>query len=460
MIVTKFGGSSLADAQHVQKVFDIIIQNSERKIVVVSAPGKRSKTDQKVTDMLIGCANDIIAGRDASTRIDALLARYRALILDLGLGEDVFARVKDDISARVKMFGSNAMNGNEFLDLMKAAGEDNCAKMVADYFNMRGLPSVYVNPKDAGFFTNESFGDARILQESYDNLAKSLGGVAKTVVFPGFFGYTPSGKVVTFSRGGSDVTGSILAAALDASLYENFTDVDHVYAVDPTLVSDPLPLHEITYQEMRELSYGGFKVYHEDALVPVFNKGVPVHIKNTNNPDAPGTAILKTRSLATTGPVTGISSAGGFLCIHISKLLMNIEIGFGRKVLQIIEDENLPFEHMPSGIDNISIILRESIAPAEKVDRIVDRLGRELQVDEVTVRRDLAIVMLVGEGMLNTVGTTARASRALANAGINIEIINQGSSEVSLMFGIDAKDADNAVKSLYNEFFLYVKKVC
>lgn len=455
MIVTKFGGSSLADAEQARKVFDIINENSERKIVVVSAPGKKNKDDKKVTDLLISCAMTKITGGGETQSLDALLGRFKTIIDDLGLGGGVYATIEKDIRARLATYGGWAgLRDVEFLDLMKAAGEDNCARLIAAYFNKRGLKSIYMDPKSAGFYMNDSFGNAGLLPESYKNLYESLSGINETVIFPGFFGYTKTGKVVTFSRGGSDVTGSVLAAALGASLYENYTDVDNVYTVDPRLVKNPQPVREITYREMRELSYGGFSVYHEDALVPVFQKNVPVHIKNTNNPDGHGTIIVKSReSRDGDSPVTGISSARGFLCIHISKLLMNAEIGFGRKVLQLIEDEGLPFEHMPSGIDNISIILNEKYASAEKIDRITERLRREISIDEVTVRRGLAIVMLVGEGMLNTVGTTARASAALAGSGINIEIINQGSSEVSLMFGIDEKDAEEAVVCLYNEFF-------
>jgi len=456
MIVSKFGGTSLADAGHVKKVFNIVAENSERKLVVVSAPGKRDPADQKVTDLLIDCASDIISGGGRPKSLDALLGRFQSLTEGLGLDGGVYGEIKDDIERRLAAYGKTGMDKAAFCDLVKAAGEDKCARLTAAYFNLRGLTSVYVDPKDAGFYMSDDFGNARILPESYDSLAAVLRGIKETIVFPGFFGYTKSGKVITFSRGGSDVTGSILAAALDAALYENFTDVDHVYAVDPDLVKNPLPVREITYREMRELSYGGFKVYHEDALVPVFNKGIPVHIKNTNNPAEAGTAINKSKTDAGEAfPVTGISSAKGFLCVHISKLMMNAEIGFGRKVLQIIEEEGLPYEHMPSGIDNISVILKERFAPPEKVSAIVSRIKAELSVDEVAVRNGLAIVMLVGERMLRTIGTTARASGALAKSGINIEIINQGSSEVSLMFGVDANDADEAVVSLYKEFFTH-----
>ena len=458
MIVTKFGGSSLADADQVRKVFEIIKRNNERGVIVVSAPGKRVKSDHKVTDMLIECAKAKISGGGAEAKAGALLERYSLLVSGLGMGGDMYKLIEDDIYSRLSAYDipgpDGGMSEAEFIDLMKAAGEDNCAKLIAAYFNGMGVPSVYINPLDAGFYMSESFGNAVILPESYDNIKSKLGGINEVIVFPGFYGYTKSGKVITFSRGGSDVTGSILAAALGASLYENYTDVDHVYAVDPGLVINPLPVREITYREMRELSYGGFKVYHEDALVPVFRQGIPVHIINTNNPSETGTVIVRQRKKQNHGgPVTGISSAGGFICIHISKLLMNTEIGFGRRILQIIEDEGIPFEHMPSGIDDISLILNESYATPEKTDRIMARFSRELSVDVATIRKGLAIVMLVGEGMLHSIGTTARAGRALADAGINIEIINQGSSEVSLMFGIDEKDADRAVKSLYNEFF-------
>ncbi|MDR1438785.1 MAG: aspartate kinase [Clostridiales bacterium] len=453
MIVAKFGGSSLADAAQLRKVHDIVAGDPERRVVVVSAPGKRYGGDQKVTDMLIGCAEAHMAGQNSKAGINALLGRYSQIVMDLGLDQSICRRIESDLNDRLASYGASITDADEFMDLMKAAGEDNSAKLVAAYFKSRGMAAEYVDPKDAGFLLSENFGNAHVLPETYGNVAAALGGRHGVAVFPGFFGYTPSGKVIAFSRGGSDITGSILAAALGASLYENFTDVDHVYSVDPKLVRDPSPITELTYREMRELSYAGFSVYHEDALVPVFTKGIPVRIKNTNNPKAPGTAILARRDFSKSQPVTGISAAAGFTSINMSKLLMNSEVGFGRKALSILEDEGISFEHMPSGIDNISIILKEAAAPPDAQKRIMRRLMSELSVDEISVRKNLAIVMLVGEGMLNTIGTTARASSALARAGINIEIINQGASEVSLMFGIDEKDASQAVKCLYGEFF-------
>jgi aspartate kinase len=381
--------------------------------------------------------------------------RYRDIIDNLGLNDNTAANVESDLRARLDAYVEQGLSGSAFLDLMKAAGEDNCAKIVAAYFRSEGIPASYVDPKEAGFVLSDDFGNAQALPETYANAARALCGrlAGEVIVFPGFYGYTKSGNVITFSRGGSDITGSILAAALDASLYENFTDVSHVYSVNPGLVDSPEPIMELTYREMRELSYAGFNVYHEDALIPVFSKGIPVRIKNTNDPAAVGTAILPTRKTDSARPVSGISADDGFMSVNISKLLMNSEIGFGRKVLAIIEDERISFEHMPSGIDNISVILRESSVSPEAEARIERRLRDELGVDDVTVRHGLSIVMLVGEGMLNTIGTTARASNALALANINIELINQGASEVSMMFGVAQKDASEAVRSLYREFF-------
>jgi len=250
--------------------------------------------------------------------------------------------------------------------------------------------------------------------------------------------YSPAGEVVTFPRGGSDITGAILAAAVKADVYENFTDVDSVLVTNPDVVPGARPLPELTYREMRELSYAGFGVFHEEALEPVFHAGVPVHIKNTNNPSAPGTQIVFERHYPL-GQVAGIAAAAGFCSIYVSKYLMNREVGFGRRLLEIIEDEGLSYEHTPSGIDNISVILREAQFDAATEARVVDRIRRELDVDDVSVERGLALVMIVGECMRHVVGVAARACGVFAKAGVNIEMINQGSSEVSMMFGVTAE---------------------
>ncbi|HEY8350544.1 MAG TPA: aspartate kinase [Clostridia bacterium] len=448
MIVAKFGGTSLASASQIKKVCNIITSDPERRIIVVSAPGKRSRDDIKVTDMLIACAQAGLEKGNADDEMNAVVARYAEIASELGLSGDIIDTIADDIRARVN---SDKSNKDKYIDNLKAAGEDNSAKLVASYLRSIGYDARYVSPKDAGLILSDEYGNAQVLPQSYENL-KTLSDYPGITIFPGFFGYSLSGEVVTFPRGGSDITGSILAAAVGADLYENFTDVDNVYSANPNLIENPKPIIEITYREMRELSYAGFSVLQEETLIPVFKNGIPVRIKNTNNPSAPGTTIVKERHNITE-PVVGIAGDSGFCFIYLSKYLMNREIGFGRKLLQILEEEHIPFEHMPSGIDNITIILKQAHFTEQKEKKIVDRIVNELEVDDISVQRNLALVMIVGEGMRNTVGITARASGALARENINLDLISQGPSEVSMIFGIKDYEKDRAIKALYNEFF-------
>lgn len=448
MKVAKFGGTSLANAEQIKKVCSIVAADPGRRLVVVSAPGKRNKEDIKVTDLLIACAEAKLARGEAVKELDRVVSRFSEIAKELNLSEDIVTLIKADLEKRLS---GDTANRGKFTDSLKAAGEDNCAKLVANYFRSTGIDAKYIDPKDAGLMLSDEFGNAQVLPESYKNLS-TLRDESGIMIFPGFFGYSPNGDVVTLPRGGSDITGSILAAAVNAELYENFTDVDSVYAVNPNLIPNPQPIYHMTYREMRELSYAGFSVFHEEALVPVYYKGIPVRVKNTNNPDAPGTTISLTRETSN-GPVIGIAGDTGFCSINMSKYLMNREIGFGRKVMQILEDEGLSYEHIPSGIDNMSVVLKEDKFTKTVEDRIVSRIKEKLAVDEIHVEHDLAMVMLVGEGMMRTVGITARAGNALSNASINIEIINQGASEVSMMFGVRAEDCTRAVKALYLEFF-------
>jgi aspartate kinase len=299
---------------------------------------------------------------------------------------------------------------------------------------------------------SDEYGNAQVLPESYDNLSSALGNAQEVTVFPGFFGHTRTGAIATFPRGGSDITGSILSAALKAEVYENFTDVDSVFSADPRVVEGAAPISEITYREMRELAYTGFGVIHDEAIGPAVHAGVPVCIKNTNRPDAPGTRIVPEREFRH-GEVVGIAGDEGFCTIFLSKYLLNREIGFGRRFLQIFEEEGLSFEHLPSGIDNMSIILREDGVDAVAEEHILTRIRTELAPDNVYVERGLALIMVVGEGMRFTIGLLAQATRALADAGVNIEMVNQGSSEISLMFGVKAEDRHKAVQALHGAFF-------
>jgi len=448
MKVAKFGGTYLANAEQVKKVCNIITSDPEIKIVVVSAPGKRYSEDTKVTDLLIKCAESYIEKGNADKECQEVIGRFNDIATDLGISDGIMDEISTDIKSRLKLYSGNK---KEFVDIMKAAGEDNCAKLVACYLKSLGINACYVNPKDAGLLLSNEFGNAQVLPQSYENL-KCLKEIPGIIVFPGFFGYSLNGEIVTFSRGGSDITGSILAAAVDADIYENYTDVDCVYSVNPRIISNPCPIHELTYREMRELSYAGFNVLHEEALIPVYRKGITVRIKNTNNPNAPGTAIVPARHNITR-PVIGIANDDRFCCINISKYLMNREIGFGRKLLKILEDENISYDHMPSGIDHISVVLNQSQLDKDVEARILDRIRNELSVDEVSIMHNLALIMIVGEGMSQTVGIAARATAAFARVGVNIEMINQGVSEISIMFGVKAEDCIKGGKSLDEEVF-------
>jgi len=451
MKVVKFGGSSLASGEQLKKVLNIVVSDPDRKVVVVSAPGKRYSDDIKVTDLLIECAEKHLANENADSVFQTIIERYESIVKELSISSDIINTISEDLK---NLLDGDKSKPDSYLDAVKASGEDNNAKLIAAYFQHSGLNAQYVNPKDAGLLVSDEPGNAQVLPESYENLYK-LREREGIIVFPGFFGYSKTGEVLTFSRSGSDITGSILANGIKADLYENFTDVDAVYSVNPNIVQDPKEISELTYREMRELSYAGFSVFHDEALIPAFRAGIPVNVKNTNNPSAPGTKIVNERS-NTNGPVIGIASDKGFCSIYVSKYLMNREIGFGRKLLQILEDYGLTYEHVPSGIDDVTVILRQGQMDENLEEKITERIMTELHADEVIIEHDLVLIMVVGEGMRHNVGTTARASKALADAGVNIEMINQGSSEVSMMFGVKEPQEKRAVQALYNEFFVAV----
>ncbi|SES42634.1 aspartate kinase [Psychrobacillus sp. OK032] len=448
MKVSKFGGTSVANAEQIKKVAAIVKADSSRKFVVVSAPGKRFDADKKVTDLLIELANAAIHKENVEEKLKNVVDRYREIAEGLGLDQTICDVIEQDLRIRTL---ENKSNTELFIDNMKASGEDNNAKLISAYFTSVGMPAQYVNPKTAGLVVNDLPERAQALPEAYDNLS-TLRNSSEIIVFPGFFGYTKDGVLRTFERGGSDITGSIVAAAVQADLYENFTDVDSVFCANPRVVNSPVEIEEITYREMRELSYAGFSVFHDEALMPVYKRGIPVCIKNTNNPSAPGTKIVAERK-ANRRPVTGISADNGFSILYVSKYLMNREIGFGRKLLQILEEEHISYEHTPSGLDDISVIMRSHQLTTEKEMRIIDRVLNELHAEDVHFRHDFSMIVVVGEGMNNSTGLAARAATAISRTGANIEMINQGSSEVSLAFGVHRSNEDKILRELYNEFF-------
>ncbi|MCR5593581.1 MAG: aspartate kinase [Saccharofermentans sp.] len=450
MKIAKFGGSSLANAFQIKKVCEIILADPDRRIIVVSAPGKRDKNDIKVTDLLIATANAGLAGKSYDKELQRVIDRYKEICDDLNI-EDKLPEIIDTLKAAA---ASDTKDENRYLDTLKAMGEDCCARLVSAYLTSIGHPAKYCSPKECGLFLeHDAAGKARILGESYDNL-EQLKHEKEICIFPGFYGCGKDGRVITFSRGGSDITGSILAGAVNADVYENWTDVDSVFAVNPSLVKNPFPITEITYDEMRELAYAGFSVLHEEALYPVYVRGIPVHIRNTNNPSAKGTRIVSERTHYDS-LVTGIAGERGFLTITVTKYLMNHEVGFISTLLNIMADEGIPIEHIPSGIDSITIIARKKYFTPEKEEIVLNRFRNEAKAESVKVDRDLAIVMIVGQAMEKSVGIMARAASALSAAGINLRIVNQGASEISMMFGVAEEYKDYAIRVLYKELFRY-----
>ncbi|MED5861143.1 aspartate kinase [Streptococcus anginosus] len=448
MKVVKFGGSSLASAGQLEKVLQIIKADPERRFVIVSAPGKRCTQDTKVTDALIKYYRDYVAGNDVTKHQQWIIQRYRDMALELQLKPNILER----ISKSFQKLASLPIENNKFLyDTFLAAGENNNAKLIAAYFRQNGVDARYVHPREAGLIVSSEPGNARLLPSSYDKI-EELNEADEVLIIPGFFGVTKDDQICTFSRGGSDITGSIIAAGVKADLYENFTDVDGIFAAHPGIIHMPHSIPELTYREMRELAYAGFTVLHDEALIPAYRGKIPLVIKNTNNPTHPGTKIILKHSNRDF-TVVGIAADAHFTSINMSKYLMNREIGFGRKVLQILEDLNIRWEHIPTGIDDLSIILRDRELTPIKEEEILRQLRQKLEVDHAEIEHDLSIIMIVGEKMKSHIGLTATATKALSDNHINIQMISQGSSEVSIMIVINSKQEKAAIKALYKAFF-------
>ena len=451
MKVCKFGGSSLANAAQLNKVMDIVLADPARRIVVVSAPGKRHSQDTKVTDLLIALAETAIKGENTDRQFGAVVERYAEMAQELKLGDEIVRTIEMDLMDRLAKVAS--LEPAEFMDLMKASGEDNNAKLVAVAFAARGRKARYASPKDTGMVLTGPFGDATLDPSSYATLSRAFSNFDGIVIYPGFFGYTSDGKVATFPRGGSDITGSILAAAVCADVYENFTDVDSVYPVDPRLVPEVSEgISTMTYREMRELAYAGFGVFADEAVIPAVRARIPINIRNTNHPSEPGTMIQQSRRVVP-GTIVGIAAADNFCNIVVEKYLMNREVGFGRRLLHVLEEEGISYEHMPSGVDSQCIVVKGQCLPKSKELKVIQAIKRELNPDYVAVERDITILMIVGEGMCYTPGMLAKACLALASVGISVSMVNQGSSEVSFMIAIRQQDRETAVRALYKAFF-------
>lgn len=454
MKLCKFGGSSLASAEQIRKVCDIILSDPSRRVVVVSAPGKRYDHDIKVTDLLISLASSISSSYSGQDEMEQISQRYADIARQLGVEGNYADEIRQDLQERIDKYRNDPKLLTEAL---KAAGEDNCAKLLTRYLTSLEVEAHYINPGEAGLFLTQDSRGIHVDPDSYTRLAQ-LKKKSGLLIIPGFFAYEKGSRhVLTFSRGGSDISGSIFSAALGVEVYENWTDVNGVYAVNPKLIYDPHPVSELTYQEMRELAYVGFSVIHEESLEPVLRAGIPLNIRNTNNPSHRGTRVVAER-IDYDSIVTGISGSKGFTSLHFSKYLMNREIGFVANVLKILAEQSIPFEHIPTSIDSISIIMRDEVFPPEKERIVRQRLYDELGIKNVSVERGYAIVMIVGDAMAQTVGVAHRAIKALGNAGINIEFLVQASSEISLLFGVKESFCNYAVTELYKTFFADMPK--
>lgn len=446
MIVCKFGGSSVANAQQIKKILNIINQEEQRKIVIVSAPGKRNSDDIKVTDLLIQLYDKVLLSEKYDNELNDILHRFESIENELGLTTSLTPLFKTQLLDFIQKYNNQPLR---LLDAIKSSGEDFNAQLIAAYNNQNGIKTTYLSPKALNMIVSDEPGKAIINDDSFEKIYKVIQNIAGKIIIPGFFGVNENGDRVTFSRGGSDITGAIISRSVHAEIYENFTDVSGIFAANPNIVENPTSIHNLTYAEMRELSYAGFNVFHDEALMPLYKEGIPVNIKNTNDPNHPGTMITKTR--ASSG-VVGVSCDSGFVSINMTKYLMNREIGFTRKLLTILEDNHISYEHMPSGIDDISLIIRKNQFN-DNLYELITEIKNQLNVDDISVEENIAILMIVGLGMKTQVGTANKATEAFRKNNINLKMINQGSSEISMMFGIDEADETKAVQAIYDAYF-------
>ena len=431
--VVKFGGSSLASAEQFQKVGRIIRADAGRRFVVPSAPGKRYDKDIKVTDMLYSCYALAEVGKDFKKELAQIERRYKEIIEGLGLN----LSLTEEFQTIAEKFKKN-----EGRDYAASRGEYLNGLVMAEY-----LGYEFIDAAEVIFFHENGSFDA---EKTERVLAERLEGKEHAVI-PGFYGAKEDGTVTTFSRGGSDITGSIVAAAIHADLYENWTDVSGFLITDPRIIINPEVIETITYRELRELSYMGATVLHEDAIFPVRKEGIPINIKNTNAPEDPGTLIVESTCRKPKYTITGIAGKKGFASVYIDKDMMNSEIGFGRKVLQVFEDNGISFEHLPSGIDTMTVLVHETEF-AEKEQQVLAGLHRAVNPDHIELDSGLALIAVVGRGMQRTRGTAGRIFSALAHAHVNVRMIDQGSSELNIIIGVENRDFETAIQAIYDIF--------
>ena len=433
--VVKFGGSSLASAAQFAKVGDIIRADETRRYVVPSAPGKRNAKDTKVTDMLYSCYALAEAEEDFKGALKKIKERYNSIINGLNLT----LSLEDEFRIIEKNFADKAGE-----DYAASRGEYLNGIIMANY-----LGYEFIDAAEVIFFDeNGNFDDYKTDKV----MAERLSHVEKAVI-PGFYGSDSNGNVKTFSRGGSDITGSIVSKAVHASVYENWTDVSGCLVADPRIVEDAQPIRVITYRELRELSYMGASVLHEDAIFPVRKEGIPINIRNTNVPEDKGTLIVEATCRKPRFVITGIAGKKDFASITIEKAMMNSEVGFCKRVLEVFDNNGISIEHMPSGIDTMTILVHQDEFE-EKEQEVVAGIHRAVEPDFVEMESDLALIAVVGRGMKSTRGTSGRIFSALAHANVNVRMIDQGSSELNIIIGVRNHDFDNAIKAIYDIFVM------
>jgi aspartate kinase len=431
--VVKFGGSSLASAEQFAKVGDIIRADESRRYVVPSAPGKRNSKDTKVTDMLYACYAKAEADEEIRIPLMKIKERYDSIINGLNL--------KISLDEEFKTIAQN-FKAKAGTDYAASRGEYLNGLVMASY-----LGYEFIDAASVIFFDEDGYFDA---DRTDKVLSKKLAECERAVI-PGFYGANPDGSVRTFSRGGSDITGSIVARAARANLYENWTDVSGCLIADPRIIDNPVPIKVITYRELRELSYMGASVLHEDAVFPVRKAGIPINIRNTNDPEADGTLIVESTCQKPEFTITGIAGKQGFVAVSIDKDMMNSEVGFCRKVLQAFEENGISIEHMPSGIDTMSVFVHQAEFEG-KEQQVISSIRHMTHPDLIELEADLSLIAVVGRGMKSTRGTAGRIFSALAHANVNVRMIDQGSSELNIIIGVSNDDFDRAVKAIYDIF--------
>ena len=431
--VVKFGGSSLASAEQFNKVKSIITADPHRRYVIPSAPGKRFSDDTKVTDMLYDCYDTAVNGKNFEEKLDKIHARYQQIIDGLRLNLSL-----DEEFEKIFEYFQNGAGVN----YAASRGEYLNGIIMAHY-----LGFDFIDAAEVIFFDENGEFDS----EKTNNILSMRLEKTEHAVIPGFYGAMPNGTIKTFSRGGSDITGSIVARAVKADLYENWTDVSGFLVTDPRIVENPEPIEIITYRELRELAYMGASVLHDEAIFPVRREGIPINIKNTNDPSAPGTLIVESTCKKPKYTITGIAGKKGFASVNLEKDRMNTEIGFGRRVLSVFEENGLSFEHIPSGIDTMSVFVQQSDFE-EKEQKILAGLHRNVVPDFLEIHSNIALIAVVGRGMKSTEGTAGKLFTALAKEDINIRMIDQGSSELNIIIGVNEKDFEKATKAIYHAF--------